>query len=112
MIHAYHVIFGAYGFWLPNDPRGSWSEFVARWELYHFGKSTKSLRREVLTAEEDCLRQQARGSLKHPPVVFNGEQALAIGCGFKNACKKSGISIWSCAILPEHVHAIIARHTY
>lgn len=23
-----HVIFGAYGFWLPNDPRGSWSEFV------------------------------------------------------------------------------------
>ena len=20
---AYHVIFGAYGFWLPNDPRGS-----------------------------------------------------------------------------------------
>lgn len=29
MVLAYHVIFGAYGFWLPNDPRGSWSKFVA-----------------------------------------------------------------------------------
>jgi hypothetical protein len=28
MILGYHVIFGAYGFWLPNDPRGSWSDFV------------------------------------------------------------------------------------
>jgi hypothetical protein len=25
---AYHVVLGAYGFWLPNDPRGSWSDFV------------------------------------------------------------------------------------
>jgi len=23
-IIAYHIVFGAYGFWLPNDPRGSW----------------------------------------------------------------------------------------
>jgi len=28
MIVGYHVIFGMYGFWLPNDPSGSWSEFV------------------------------------------------------------------------------------
>ena len=34
MIIAYHVIFGMYGFWLPNDPRGSWSDFVAAWELF------------------------------------------------------------------------------
>ena len=23
---AYHLIMTAYGFWLPNEPRGSWSE--------------------------------------------------------------------------------------
>ncbi len=33
MIHAYHVIMGAYGFWLPNDPRGSWSAFVGAGNL-------------------------------------------------------------------------------
>jgi hypothetical protein len=32
MLHGFHVIFSADGFWLPNDPRGSWSEFVRRWE--------------------------------------------------------------------------------
>jgi hypothetical protein len=37
MVLAYHLIFSMYGFWLPNDPRGSWSEFVASWELFRFG---------------------------------------------------------------------------
>ena len=37
MILGSHVIFSAYGFWLPNDPRGSWSDFVGSWELFRFG---------------------------------------------------------------------------
>ncbi len=28
MVYAYHTIFAAYGIWLPNDPGGSWSDFV------------------------------------------------------------------------------------
>jgi hypothetical protein len=42
MILAYHAVFTTYGFWLPNDPRGSWSNFVRAWELLHFGKATKT----------------------------------------------------------------------
>ena len=38
-----HVIITAYGFWLPNDPRGSWSDFVGAWELLRFGRATLSL---------------------------------------------------------------------
>ena len=34
---AYHVVLGAYGFWLPNDPRGSWSDYVRSWELFVAG---------------------------------------------------------------------------
>src|SRR5882757_6425768 len=41
MIIGYHVIFSTYGFWLPNDPRGSWSEFVGSWELFRHGRATK-----------------------------------------------------------------------
>ena len=26
MVIAQHLVFTTYGFWLPNDPRGSWSE--------------------------------------------------------------------------------------
>jgi len=28
MVLGTHLILTAYGFWLPNDPRGSWSDFV------------------------------------------------------------------------------------
>ena len=37
MIVGYHLIVSAYGFWLPNDPRGSWSEFVGAWDLFRAG---------------------------------------------------------------------------
>ncbi|MBM4093542.1 MAG: hypothetical protein FJ276_29660, partial [Planctomycetes bacterium] len=36
-VHGFDVIFGASGSWLPNDPRGSWSDFVGSWELWRFG---------------------------------------------------------------------------
>ena len=41
MVIAYHVIYSMYGFWLPNDPRGSWSDFVGSWELFRYGPATK-----------------------------------------------------------------------
>mgnify|MGYP002636945885 CR=1 FL=1 len=115
MIHGYHVILPMYGFWLPNDPRGSWSDFVWKWELVRFGKATKSLeRRDVaeLTKEEIRQRDEARGSLKHAPVCLDGPQALSIASGFRKQIQTSGYSIWACAILPEHTHLVIARHSY
>lgn len=45
-------------------------------------------------------------------VEFTGLQARAVGAGFRKACDKSGFTIWACSILPEHVHCVIARHTY
>ncbi len=42
MIVGYHTIFGMYGFWLPNDPRGSWSDFVGAWTLFRYGSATKT----------------------------------------------------------------------
>ena len=114
MVLGYHVIFGAYGFWLPNDPRGSWSDFVGSWELFRFGPATKvETRRSVAHQPRDsALRQAAKAALKYPAVQFNGLQARAIGGGFGRFAVRSGIKIWACAILPEHVHLVIARHSY
>ena len=112
MVHGYHIIFGAYGFWLPNDPRGSWSDFVGNWELVRFGRATKSLERSELTAEEERQRRAAKAALKYPPVRFSGAQARAIGCGFARRVRQSNLTIWACSILPEHVHLVVARHTY
>ena len=43
MVRAYHAIFTTYGFWLPNDPRGSWSDFVRSWELFKHGKEVEDV---------------------------------------------------------------------
>jgi REP element-mobilizing transposase RayT len=113
MVHGYHVIFGAYGFWLPNDPRGSWSDFVGAWELWRFGPATKGLERKLeLSPIERTQLDAARRALKYPAVEFTGEQALAIGRGFAKAVTSSDFAIWACSILPFHVHLVIARHRY
>src|SRR5262245_17099020 len=112
MIHGYHIIFGAYGFWPPNDPRGSWSDFVGKWELVRFGQATRSLARAELTPEEERDRQEAKESLEFPVVQFSGLQAQRIGTVFGDLARKNNYSIWACSILPEHTHLVIARHTY
>ena len=115
MIHGYHVIIPAYGFWLPNDLRGSWSDMVRKWELLRFGPSTKSLERRTLaelSAEEKRQREQARRALVYPPVHFTEEQIENIAAGFEHRVIRSNYTVWACAILPEHPHLVIARHVF
>ena len=112
MVLGYHAVFCTYGFWLPNDPRGSWSDFVRNWELTFFGKATKTdVRKSIAHKPHDSeLRKKAKRALANKPVRLSGKQALAVGRGFKKACKEGGYSIHACSILPEHVHLVIARN--
>ncbi|MGD9128667.1 MAG: transposase [Planctomycetia bacterium] len=114
MILAYHAIFGTYGFWLPNDPRGSWSDYVRVWELSCLGNATKTdSRRSVAGQPHDHeKRLEAKESLDHPPVQFSGIQARAVGTGFAEAIRVSKYVIYACSIMPEHVHLVIARHKH
>lgn len=100
---AHHLIFTAYGFWLPNDPRGSWSDWVRRWDLLRFGKATKvATRRSVAGSRHDVqLRLTAKRALRFPSVCFTGRQALAIGVGFRRAIEESGYVVYACSILPN-----------
>lgn len=115
MILASHVIFGTYGFWLPNDPRGSWSDFVAAWEIFAVGgKATKVDTQRSLAAEphDHQKRIEAKQQLKYPAVELTGLQARAVGRGFASAAGKYGYKIHACSILPEHVHLVVGRYRY
>jgi REP element-mobilizing transposase RayT len=114
MVLAYHAIFTAYGFWPPNDPRGSWSDFVRRWELFKFGPTTKTTQRRSLahTAHDSALRAAAKQALRYPPVIFTGIQARAVGRGFARAVERTRCAILACSVLPDHVHLVVARHRY
>jgi REP-associated tyrosine transposase len=112
MVLASHVIFGAYGFWLPNDPRGSWSDFVGAWELFRYGKATKTTETVSLAYQthDHAKRLAAKEALKYSAVRFTGPQARTIGIGFGKYAKHSGLVIHACAIMPDHVHLVVARH--
>lgn len=114
MVHGYHIIITAYGFWLPNDPRGSWSDFVGAWELRRFGPATKVTTRRSLARQphDVAFRLAAKEVLKYQPVHFTGVQARAIGRGFAEFIQKANVTVWACSILPEHTHLVIARHHY
>jgi hypothetical protein len=77
VVHASHVIFGTYGFWLPNDPRGSWSEWVGSWELFRAAgrATTTSARRSVAGAAHNrSARLNAKDELKYPAVLLDERQ--------------------------------------
>jgi REP element-mobilizing transposase RayT len=59
-----------------------------------------------------ALRRAAKEALRYPEVIFTGVQARAIGHGFANYLERSGVVVWACSILPQHVHLVVARHTY
>src|SRR3954452_14231676 len=114
MVLASHVIFTAYGFWLPNDPRGSWSDFVRAWELRRFGPATKVTGRRSYARDphDVSLRREAKRHLSHKPVRFTGLQARAIAQGFANLVQRSRIVVRACAIMPDHCHLVVMRHRY
>ncbi len=112
MVRWYHLIMPAHGFWLPNDPRGSWSEFVASWELYKFGSATKTSEKRSLAHDphDRSRRLAAKKSLKYPAVRFDDRQRTMIAEGFAQAILEGGYAIHALCIGHDHAHAIIERH--
>ena len=111
MVKAYHVILGMYGFWLPNDPRGSYSEFVWADDLRKFGPATRvDTRRSAAAKPHDVKkRRAAKKALKYPPVHLDEQQIKATGAGISRAAEIQHVGILACAIMPEHVHLVVAR---
>lgn len=113
-ILGFHVNFGTYGFWLPNDPRGSNSEYVRAWELLEFGKATKAAGRENVSrkSHDRGLRMRAKEKLQFPAVRLDGRQARSAAMGFADAVRKTGYVVHACAVLPTHVHLVLRPHRY
>jgi REP element-mobilizing transposase RayT len=111
---AHHVILCTHGFWLPNDPRGSWSTEVREPHLRRFGPATTTTERRSLAVipHDLAARKAAKKVLKHAEVIFDGHQALSVARGFATMTAKGGYVIHACPILPCHVHLVIVRHSY
>ncbi len=112
MVRAYHLILTRYGFWLPNDPRGSWSDFVRSFDLYRAaGKATRVYTKQSVAnrAHDHAARRRAKRALKREPVVFTGRQARAVTQGFADYAGKTALPVYACAVMPDHAHFVVGR---
>lgn len=114
MVDAYFVSWGCYGFWPPNDPRGSWSQTVRAPHLRQFGAAATVNTSQSLAhnTHDRSLRWRIKEALKYPAVTFTPAQVQIVGQGFSEAVQRTGCIIHACAIMPDHVHIVVARHRY
>lgn len=110
---AHHLIWAAYGTWLPNDPRGSGSQTVrAGWladlgEVYHGRKRIQPQRTEVRQ-----FYGEAEPRLQHDVLRFDRAQRDAIAAAFADLIARTPYTCYACAIMPDHVHLVIRKHRH
>ena len=113
MVAGFHLIWTAYGWWLPNDPRGSSSheirvERIAELgELHHGRKPVQPPSREIR-----AFYEQARQVLQHPLLTFDDEDRRIIADSFRAVLAAERYTCYGCAIMPDHVHALIRKHKH
>jgi len=111
MVAAYHLIWTVYGYWLPNDPRGSTSlqvhcAKIAELGSLHYGR--KRIQPAGTVIRE--FYEAAAGVLKHKLLTFTPEDAQLIACGFADAIKQHNYTCYACAVMPDHAHLVLRKH--
>jgi hypothetical protein len=100
-----------YGWWLPNDPRGSMSreirnDIVGELGELHLGrKRVQPSRREIR-----AFYEQAAGVLKHPLFEFSIGELPTVAEAIGIAIQERDYTCYACAIMPDHVHLVIRKH--
>ncbi len=113
MILAHHLIWTAYRYWLPNDPRGSMSKTITSDLLAELGELHHGRKRVQPSAGEVCeFRDRARGVLKPPWLDFKVSDFSTIADGLAEAIRRHTYACYACAIMPDHVHVIIRKHKH
>jgi REP element-mobilizing transposase RayT len=111
MVVAHHLIWTAYGWWLPNDPRGSSSheirvERIAGLGQIHHGRKPV----QPPASEIREFNSKARDALAHEPLTFTDEEIEFLGAVVGTVIRERGYTCYECAIMPDHVHLLIRRH--
>jgi REP element-mobilizing transposase RayT len=111
MVAGFHLIWTAYGWWLPNDPRGSSSHEIRVEQIADLGPLHQG-RKQVQPPgrEVAAFYEEARDVLKHPLLTFTDEDIELIAASFAEVVKERRYTCYACAIMPDHVHALIRKH--
>ena len=109
---AYHIILTFYGFWLPNDQRGSGTDTVWSDDLRPFGNGTKRLadgeRQRVERPFDREAARAAKRALQYPAVRLTGRQALVVGRAVGDLARRDdALLLHAFSIMPDHLHYVV-----
>lgn len=113
MVIAYHLVWTLYGWWLPNDPRGSTSKFIHSDVIFELGNLHQGRKR--VQPSSRSIREfydEAKSRLKFPLLSLNLEDFLIVANAFADAIRHYGYTCYSCAIMPDHIHILIRKHKH
>src|SRR5579871_2213385 len=98
MVAGFHLIWTAYGWWLPNDPRGSSSHEIRVERIAELGELHHG-RKRVLPRSEELRRfyADARHVLKHALLTFTDDDILRIGAAFGRVMRRQRYTCYGCA---------------
>lgn len=111
MVIGYHLVWTAYGWWLPNDPRGSMSKTINRDVLCELGELHYGRKRVQPTSR--VIREfyeNAKGLLHYPSLHFTVDEVQSIALSFAQAIQNERYTCFACAIMPDHIHILIRKH--
>ena len=111
MVIAHHLVWTAYGWWLPNDPRGSSSHEIRVPKVAELGELHHG--RQPVQPPRTALRefhQQAVQVLAHPVLTFPEDDIAILAGSFVETIRRRNYTCYACAIMPDHVHLLVRRH--
>lgn len=113
IVIAYHLIWVAYGWWLPNDPRGSTSKMIRNDVIGELGALYQGRKRvQPSGGELRTFYREAGERLEHELLKFDAHQHKVIAEAFEETIKEETYTCWACAVMPDHVHLVIRKHRH
>lgn len=110
-VAAYHLIWTVYGYWLPNDPRGSMSKTIRNDVIAELGEIHYGRKRHQPTGRVVGQFQHAASDLlKHELLTFTDQEIGLIGEAFAQVVRRRCYTCYACAIMPDHVHMLVRKH--
>jgi REP element-mobilizing transposase RayT len=111
LVIAYHLVWTAYGWWLPNDPRGSGSSRIASDPLAALGDRHQGRKRiqPASVVVRDFYRR-AEPLLKYDLLGFSSSQRDRVAVAFDQIIRERRYTCYACAVMPDHVHLLIRKH--
>ncbi len=111
IVIAHHIMWTLYGWWLPNDPRGSTSNAIRSDWVAELGDVHQG-RKQVQPAgwEIRAFYQQAADVLKHPLLSFSCDELAVVGGVLGDVISELNYTCYACAVMPDHVHLVVRKH--